>query len=115
MAEFMKNCRKVFGVYFVILIHLEKELYRYTFKMKCEEDVNVIGRCKADYFLSTQRKNREEVPKNWVTFLEYVKADLEESQKDFHDSYVRRLQDSVQRVKANRGNGGAFYAFGRKN
>ena len=37
-----------------------------------------------------------------MTFLEYVKADLEESQKDFHDSYVRRLQDSVQRVKANR-------------
>ena len=37
-----------------------------------------------------------------MIFLEYVKADLEESQKDFHDSYVRRLQDSVQRVKANR-------------
>ena len=37
-----------------------------------------------------------------MTFLEYVKADLEESQKDFHNSYVRRLQDSVQRVKANR-------------
>ena len=53
-------------------------------------------------FLSTQGKNREEVPKELVTFLEYVKADLEESQKDFHDSYVRRLQDSVQRVKANR-------------
>lgn len=44
----------------------------------------------------------KEVPKELVTFLEYVKADLEESQKDFHDSYVRRLQDSVQRVKANR-------------
>lgn len=37
-----------------------------------------------------------------MIFLEYVKADLEESQKDFHNSYVRRLQDSVQRVKANR-------------
>ena len=80
-----------------------KELYRYTFKMKCEEDVNVeLEDARRIIFLSTQGKNREEVPKELVTFLEYVKADLEESQKDFHDSYVRRLQDSVQRVKANR-------------
>ena len=80
-----------------------KELYRYTFKMKCEEDVNVeLEDARQIIFLSTQGKNREEVPKELVTFLEYVKADLEESQKDFHDSYVRRLQDSVQRVKANR-------------
>ena len=80
-----------------------KELYRYTFKMKCEEDVNVeLEDARQIIFLSTQGKNREEVPKELVTFLEYVKADLEESQKDFHDSYVRRLQDSVQRGKANR-------------
>ncbi|WP_195609256.1 Rpn family recombination-promoting nuclease/putative transposase [Mediterraneibacter glycyrrhizinilyticus] len=80
-----------------------KELYRYTFKMKCEEDVNVeLEDARQIIFLSTQGKNREEVPKELVTFLEYVKADLEESQKDFHNSYVRRLQDSVQRVKANR-------------
>ena len=80
-----------------------KELYRYTFKMKCEEDVNVeLEDARRIIFLSTQGKNREEVPKELVTFLEYVKADLEESQKDFHNSYVRRLQDSVQRVKANR-------------
>ena len=71
--------------------------------MKCEEDVNVeLEDARQIIFLSTQGKNREEVPKELVTFLEYVKADLEESQKDFHDSYVRRLQDSVQRVKANR-------------
>lgn len=80
-----------------------KELYRYTFKMKCEEDVNVeLEDARRIIFLSTQGKNREEVPKELVTFWEYVKADLEESQKDFHNSYVRRLQDSVQRVKANR-------------
>ncbi len=80
-----------------------RELYRYTFDTKCEEDSGVeLGDTRKIIFLSTQGKNREEVPKELVTFLEYVKADLEESQKDFHDSYVRRLQDSVQRVKANR-------------
>ena len=71
--------------------------------MKCEEDFGVeLGDTRKIIFLSTQGKNQEEVPKELVTFLEYVKADLEESQKDFHNSYVRRLQDSVQRVKANR-------------
>lgn len=71
--------------------------------MKCEEDANVeLEDARQIIFLSTQGKYREEVPKELVTFLEYVKADLEESQKDFHDSYVRRLQDSVQRVKADR-------------
>ena len=80
-----------------------RALYRYTFDMKCEEDSDAeLGDTRKIIFLSTQGKNREEVPKELVTFLEYVKADLEESQKDFHDSYVRRLQDSVQRVKANR-------------
>lgn len=80
-----------------------RALYRYTFDMKCEEDSDAeLGDTRKIIFLSTQGKNREEVPKELMTFLEYVKADLEESQKDFHDSYVRRLQDSVQRVKANR-------------
>lgn len=80
-----------------------RALYRYTFDMKCEEDSDAeLGDTRKIIFLSTQGKNCEEVPKELVTFLEYVKADLEESQKDFHDSYVRRLQDSVQRVKANR-------------
>lgn len=80
-----------------------RELYRYTFDTKCKEDSGVeLGDTRKIIFLSPQGKNREEVPKELVTFLEYVKADLEESQKDFHNSYVRRLQDSVQRVKANR-------------
>ena len=34
--------------------------------------------------------------------MQYVNADLTESQKDFHDSYVRKLQNSVQKVKGNR-------------
>ena len=94
---------KSFVVFICDFDPFERALYRYTFDMKCEEDSDAeLGDTRKIIFLSTQGKNREEVPKELVTFLEYVKADLEESQKDFHDSYVRRLQDSVQRVKANR-------------
>lgn len=37
-----------------------------------------------------------------VKFLEYVRADLNESQKDFEDEYVATLQKSVQQIKAKR-------------
>lgn len=53
-------------------------------------------------FLSTQGKNKDEVPKTLVKFLEFVKADLEESTKDFEDEFVGKLQDAVRRIKTSR-------------
>lgn len=37
-----------------------------------------------------------------VKFLDYVRADLNESQKDFEDAYVAMLQQSVQHIKTSR-------------
>jgi hypothetical protein len=37
-----------------------------------------------------------------IAFLDFVKADLKESTKDFHDDFVRQLQNSVQKVKSSR-------------
>ena len=37
-----------------------------------------------------------------MRFLEFVKADLGESEKDFGDGFVRRLQESVRQVRASR-------------
>lgn len=53
-------------------------------------------------FLSTKGQNYEEVSVGLVKFLEYVKADLQESQNDFGDEYVARLQSSVQHIKSSR-------------
>ena len=53
-------------------------------------------------FLNTRGKNREEVPAPLVRFLEFVKADPGESEKDFGDGFVRRLQESVRQVRASR-------------
>ena len=53
-------------------------------------------------FLNTRGKNREEVPAPLVRFLEFVKADSGESEKDFGDGFVRRLQESVRQVRASR-------------
>ena len=49
-----------------------------------------------------ERKNDAEVPEELVCFLKFVKADIKESQKDFHDEYVRKLQEFIKHIKKNR-------------
>lgn len=53
-------------------------------------------------FLSTAGKHPEEVPKELVKFLEYVHAELEESQQEWNDEYIHSLQKRVAEIKASR-------------
>ncbi len=79
------------------------ERYCYTFHMNCGQ---VPGFCLGDgchsIFLSTCGKNDSEVSGELIKFLEYVKADVKESERDFGDSFVRKLQESVFRIKESR-------------
>ncbi len=68
-----------------------KELPEYEYK----DGVHTI-------FLSTKGKNRDDVSPEIVKFLEYVHADLPDSTRDFKSEYVRRLQDSVGKIKDDR-------------
>lgn len=80
-----------------------EEKYRYTFQTKCEElsEMNLEdGR--TIVFLNTHGKNGSEVSKELVTFLKYVKEDLDGSEREFHDVYVERLQKFIREVKSNR-------------
>ncbi len=49
-----------------------------------------------------ERKNDAEVPEELVCFLKFVKADIKERQKDFHNEYVRKLQEFIKHIKKNR-------------
>ena len=80
-----------------------KRKYCYTFQPKCKEDPEVDledGRCCV--FLSTYGENEDEVPRELVKFLKFVKANQEESQKDFQDYFVKQLQDSIRWIKSSR-------------
>ena len=80
-----------------------KRKYCYTFQPKCKEDPEVDledGRCCV--FLSTYGENEDEVPRELVNFLKFVRANQEESQKDFRDHFVRQLQDSIRWIKSSR-------------
>ena len=79
------------------------EKYRYTVCNQCVElNHQTIDDGRTTIFLSTRGKNAEEVPKELVKFLDFVKADLEESKKDFADDYVKSLQESISSVKRSR-------------
>ena len=77
--------------------------YRYTFRAKCEElpEMNLEdGRTVV--FLNTHGQNESEVPKELVTLLHYIREDVDGSEREFHDSYVERLQKFIHEVKSNR-------------
>ena len=77
--------------------------YLYSFYTACrEEDSLAFNDGLYTIFLSTAGKNKSEVPEALVSFLKFVKADLSESSKDFHNEYVRKLQRSISQIKENR-------------
>lgn len=86
--------------------------YRYTMKQVCEEAPELeLDDGAHTIFLSTKGENPEEIPKGLVTFLEYVKAPLAESEKDFQDEYIAKLQDSIKSIKVSREMGARYMTF----
>ena len=80
-----------------------KDKYRYTFRTTCQESENVdLEDGRTIVFLNTRGKNESEVPGELVTFLQYMKEDLEGSEKEFHDPYVEQLQKFIRNVKGSR-------------
>ena len=80
-----------------------KKKYRYTFTKQCEEEpgAQLQEGCKS-IFLSTRGENNREVPGELISFLNFVKADLSESETDFEDDFVEKLQNTIRRIKSNR-------------
>ena len=75
----------------------------YTFANQCLEDKTLNQQDGAvSIFLSRYGKNEKEVPEKMVKFLKFVRADLTESERDFKDAYVKKLQESVRHVKESR-------------
>ena len=80
-----------------------KQKYCYTFENICLEnkELTLQDGCKS-IFLSTKGENNQDVSIELLKFLQFVKADLSESTKDFEDEFVERLQKSVKHVKESR-------------
>ena len=62
-------------------------------------------------FLSTVGTNEGEVSQDLVKFLKYVGAELEESNEDYSDEFVKRLQKSVEKIKFDKEIGRRYMLF----
>lgn len=86
--------------------------YKYTRRQIIEEDQNYhYDDGSYTVFLSTVGTNEDEVSQDLVKFLKYVGAELEESQDDYSDDFVKRLQKSVEKIKFDREMGRRYMLF----
>ncbi|MDO5346429.1 MAG: Rpn family recombination-promoting nuclease/putative transposase [Lachnospiraceae bacterium] len=77
--------------------------YCYTFENRCLEGVEMgLQEGSKSIFLSTRGENEAEVSADLVRFLKFVKADLNESEKDFEDDFICRIQQTIRRIKGSR-------------
>ena len=86
--------------------------YRYTRKGICAE----VPELEMDdgahtIFLNTKGTNEDEVPEELVKFLKFVGANPSDSEKDYEDAFIQRLQESVKEVKASREMGARYMTF----
>ncbi len=84
--------------------------YCYRFQMRTQEGLEMQDGSHA-IFLSTMGQDADNVPEALVKFLKFVKANPEESQKDFGDSYVEKLQRDIQKIKVSREMGQRYMMF----
>jgi hypothetical protein len=86
--------------------------YRYTKRQTFYEDESyAYDDGEHTIYLSTKGENNSEVSEQLVKFLHFVGANLAESTDDFEDALVKRLQDSVARIKASREMGERYMLF----
>ena len=89
-----------------------KEKYRYTKKAICKEAPELeMDDGAHTIFLSTKGTNEHEVPEELVKFLKFVGAKPSDSENDFDDAFVQRLQKSIREVKASREMGARYMTF----
>lgn len=92
---------EVFVIFICDFDPFGEKKYLYQFQMRTKDGLEMKDG--SHYiFLSTKGKNRDEVPEELVRFLKFVSADLEDSQKDFEDCYIEKLQSDIQRIKGSR-------------
>lgn len=89
-----------------------KGKFRYTFETKCRESDTVVAEDgRISIFLSTHGQNEQEESEALVNFLKYVRAGLEASMDDYEDEFVRKLQQTVKKVKQSREMGVRYMAW----
>ena len=78
-------------------------LYRYSTGMVCEETGKSVSDGVKTVYLNAHGRNREDIPEELLQFLNYVKNTGRAEEISTTDPFVRHLQDSIDKIKQNRG------------
>ena len=78
-------------------------LYRYSTGMVCEETGKSVSDGVKTIYLNAHGRNREDIPEELLQFLDYVKNTGRTEEISTTDPFVRHLQDSIDKIKQNRG------------
>ena len=80
----------------------DKEFYRYTFSMQCEEDNFPLDDGVKRIFFNTEGKNKEEVPKILIDFLGYLNDSTDTYVEQDLDEKVKQIHERIKLLKQNR-------------
>ena len=114
MLEKGKSYGELADTYVIFICNFDplgQKKCRYTIRRYCEETGNVFGDGVCTVFLNTNGENREEVPKELTSLLDFVKADLIGSEADYEDIFVKQLQNSMRQIKRSRKMGERYMMF----
>ena len=78
-------------------------LYRYSTGMVCEETGKSVSDGVRTVYLNAHGRNRDGIPEELLQFLNYVKNTGRTEEISTTDPFVRHLQDSIDKIKQNRG------------
>ena len=78
-------------------------LYRYSTGTYCRETGNLVNDGVETIYLNAHGKNRNDIPEELLQFLDYVKNTGRKEGVSTIDPFVRHLQDTIDKIKLNRG------------
>lgn len=77
--------------------------YRYIVDTICDTTGKLFADGRHTVFLNTQGRNFAEVPEELAAFLKFVHAGQAGNEIDFHDDYVKHLQNCIRKIKTDKG------------
>ncbi len=78
-------------------------LYRYSTRTVCTETGKYVNDGVETVYLNAHGQNRSDIPKELLQFLDYVKDTGRTEVISTTDSFVRHLQDTIDKIKLDRG------------
>ena len=85
--------------YYHAQLDMDALFYRYTIANQCEENKEKIADGIHTIWLNTKGQNKDDVPKELVSFLKYVENPDEPKDLDEEDSFVKSLKEQIAAIK----------------